>query len=254
MQLERIGQPELVGGPGSSYDGYFELKERTANPVYRQIYDAFRFADLSDERRRILVQRLAALGDQILTAPCNQYTISVMGLLKEREAIMATLDTQTLPATLAEWKQLEKPDSDLDITWSFSFDEAAKQIGDIMWSVPLAPRECYARLEDIVRDVKKWHRQRAESEAGGYFFDTWPLISHFALPPERRELEDYTRLLPFFYQEAFRYCATSSESLLGHIQAVNADGILQQFGGLSLRPEQLRSAGLLPELEPKRRQ
>ena len=251
---ERIGQIEAVGGQGTNYDAYFSLRDRTANPVFRQIYDAFRFADLRDNSLRILVQRLAGLGNQQLTAHANQYSISVMALLKERDAIMSTLDRHELPYTLAGWQQMGAPEEDLDIPWSFAFEEAAKALGDIVWSIPLTPRECLVRLEGILAEVTRWHHQRTESEAGGYFYDTWPLLSHFAKPPQDREREDITSLLPFFYQEAFRYCAITSESLLGHIEAVNADGILQTYGGLSLRPEQLRTAGLLPEPDPQQKQ
>ena len=120
-------------------------------------------------------------------------------------------------------------------------------ISALTYPCQLTPRECLNRLRAIVEEVTRWHHQRAESEAEGYFYDTWPLLTHFAKRPEEREREDVTPLLPFFYQEAFLYCAITPESLLGHIEAVNADGILQTYGGLSLRPEQLRTAGLLPE-------
>ena len=141
MQLphERIGQIEPVGGQGTNYDAYFALRERTANPVFRQIYDAFRFADLRDPELRRLVQRLGHLGNQELTAHCNQYSISVIGLLRERDAIISTLDTHELPRTWAGWQEMGAPDEDLDTPWDFSFDEAAKKVGDIMWSIPLTP-------------------------------------------------------------------------------------------------------------------
>ena len=248
---ERINQPEMAGGPGSSYEPYFDLKDRIAHPVYRQIYDAFRYADLTDPKRRNLVERLADMGDQDLTAHCNQYTLSVISLLRERSAILSTLDKHEMPPGIEDWK---RPPEDLDIPWTFDFDEAASQMGDIIWSVPLTPRQCYERLDDILQEVNRWHQQRAEAETGGYFYDTWPLLQHFARKPEEREHEDITGLLPFFYREAYRYCATTAESMMGHIQAVNANAILQYFGGLSLRPEQLRQAGLLPEpgAQPRR--
>ena len=250
---ERLGQIEPVGGPGTNYEAYFALRDRTANPVFRQIYDAFRFADLRDTNLRLLVQRLAGLGNHQLTAHCNQYSISVMALLRERDAIMSTLHTHEMPYTLAAWKLLGASEEDLDVPWTFAFEEVAEALGDIVWSIPLTPRQCLLRLEGILAEVTRWHRQRTESEAGGYFYDTWPLLAHFAKPPQQREREDITPLLPFFYQEAFRYCAITSESLLGHIEAVNADAILQTYGGLSLRPEQLRTAGLLPEPDSSQR-
>ena len=250
---ERLGQIEPVGGPGNNYEAYFALRDRTANPVFRQIYDAFRFADLRDTNLRLLVQRLAGLGNHQLTAHCNQYSISVMALLRERDAIMSTLHTHEMPYTLAGWKLMGASEEDLDVPWTFAFEEVAEALGDIVWSIPLTPRQCLLRLEGILAEVTRWHRQRTESEAGGYFYDTWPLLAHFAKPPQQREREDITPLLPFFYQEAFRYCAITSESLLGHIEAVNADAILQTYGGLSLRPEQLRTAGLLPEPDSSQR-
>ena len=136
---EKIGQIEPVGGPGTNYDAYFALRERTANPVYRQIYDAFRFADLNDADLRRLVQRLAHLGNQELTAHCNQYSISVIALLRERDAIVSTLDGHELPTTWARWQELGAPDETLDTPWAFSFDEAANKLGDICGPFPSRP-------------------------------------------------------------------------------------------------------------------
>ena len=98
------GTPPSVMEAGTGKDGsgdwqdYTQFRQKVFEPVFREIHDRFKYANLEDPDRQQLVAMLADLGDMQLGAACNQFTKRVQSLHEERDAIMEVLATVGMPS------------------------------------------------------------------------------------------------------------------------------------------------------------
>ena len=100
-QRNGIGSGGLGSPANRKNDGewgtYTEFKEKVYEPVNREIWDRFKYADLSDPMLRQLVGIVCSLGNIQLTCSANQYTIKVERLHMERDVIVEVLAEAGLP-------------------------------------------------------------------------------------------------------------------------------------------------------------
>ena len=101
----RQGGPPPISmlGEGGGKDGagdwedYTRHRQKVFEPVFREIHDRFKYANLDDPDRQQLVAMLADLGDMQLGAACNQFSKRVQALHGERDAIMEVLSRVGMP-------------------------------------------------------------------------------------------------------------------------------------------------------------
>ena len=269
------GQP---GGGPSQWRDYTEFQATVYEPQFREINDRFRYSNLSDPDQRQLVSMLASLGHVQLRDPCNQYTLQVRALHREREAILTMLENHEMPLVRpevdedgnllteipnpqyqptaplddedqeeevadAEPEFLEELPMDLAAEFMMSRDEMAEDSPGV-WYVPLTPGGCYDRLGEISVTLTTMEKERVKDERDGVFYDSGPLLDELALPPSERSQGDVTWMYPFFYNECFRVCAITPQDLHGHIQAVNADTVQPEHGGMYFNPKSLMPSNL----------
>ena len=99
------GRPDplsmLADGGGKDGAGdwqdYTLFRQKVFEPVFREIHDRFKYANLEDPDRQQLVAMLADLGDMQLGAAANQFTQRVQALHSERDAIMEVLSRVGMP-------------------------------------------------------------------------------------------------------------------------------------------------------------
>lgn len=335
---------EAGGGPGANGQGgdwgvYTAFQQKIYEPVFREINDRFKYANLDDPDRQQLVSMLADLGDMQLQAPCNQYSTIVRALHDERDTIMMVLENAGMPVqrpafdedgllldlvpnpnftpipytdddldgeeeappagqrparqliyegaevtvevvnaeTEAEGDEEEeeeqvadRPDPEEGYTYTdddilvdpqgepeflnelrmdmddpFVLDrlEIFEQGYKAIWYVPNTPDECYERMDAIQSELRIKAEDRNKAMREGYFYDSGPLLDQLTMAPEDRDQGDLSYLYPFFYRKCFAVAAITPEDLHAHLQAINADTVLERHGGTFLNPRAMTPWG-----------
>ena len=130
-------------------------------------------------------------------------------------------------------------DEAIDIDRTMLAEEGTKAV----WYVPNTPGQCYDRMDSIDGELKTLNENRAKALRGGYFYDSGELLEELMMSPDERRQGDVSHLYPEFYRKCFREAAITAEDLHGHLQAVNADQVLERHGGNFMNPKGMSQWG-----------